>query len=326
MILSDFLSRANIIDQEDPYDLIPIIFSASTPELQLTEQPFNTLEILQAKYDNPPVEIYDIITRAKAKQEGVKVDEVTGINKTLDPHFKPEHQHKSKKSTNQIPITNPLKTKTTHSDIRAKQASQKLLQKSRKILSKPLTQVKRQIIPTQLTDKRPIINPDVEYTIPSPKFIPNPIDPLDTSNIDPLIDLDGPMQEQTIDIIHKRPLQTQFEIPPSLEEQIDQSKIYVKQLPKQTDIDKVLKQINKKVLRQCHLTSSLKDLQAAYLGSLHFRDIFLYLKQNKLPVSKRKCRQIMSASDQYFILDMLLFKLHEKQREDLDTKTVYTNL
>jgi hypothetical protein len=123
------------------------------------------------------------------------------------------------------------------------------------------------------------------------------------------------MQEQTIDIIHKRPLQSQFEIPPSLEEQIDQSKIYVKQLPKQTDIDKVLKQINKKVLRQCHLTSSLKDLQAAYLGSLHFRDIFLYLKQNKLPVSKRKCRQIMSASDQYFILDMLLFKLHENKEK-----------
>ena len=45
-------------------------------------------------------------------------------------------------------------------------------------------------------------------------------------------------------------------------------------LPKQSDIDQLLKQINRKVLKQLRLPANLEDLQAAYLASPHFKDMY----------------------------------------------------
>ena len=63
-------------------------------------------------------------------------------------------------------------------------------------------------------------------------------------------------------------------------------------LPKQSDIDKLLSQINKKVLKQLHLPASLNDLQAAYLSIPYFRDVYLYILHNKLPASNRLIRKL----------------------------------
>ena len=57
-------------------------------------------------------------------------------------------------------------------------------------------------------------------------------------------------------------------------------------LPKQADIDKILKVILIKVLKGTHLPVEIKEIQARYLTSSHFKDIYLYLSQNKLPTSK----------------------------------------
>ena len=55
-------------------------------------------------------------------------------------------------------------------------------------------------------------------------------------------------------------------------------------LPKQTDIDKILKVIQRKVLKGTYLPVELKEIQAGYLNRLHFKDIFLYLSENKLQI------------------------------------------
>ena len=61
-------------------------------------------------------------------------------------------------------------------------------------------------------------------------------------------------------------------------------------LPKQADIDKILKVIQRKVLKGIHLLVEIKEIQARYLSNSHFKDIYMYLSENKLPTSKTAIR------------------------------------
>ena len=66
-------------------------------------------------------------------------------------------------------------------------------------------------------------------------------------------------------------------IPPqSLDKVVDLSKTAYKFLPKQGEIDWLLKQIEEKVLRDINISNELRDLKAAYMESPHFRDIYIY--------------------------------------------------
>ena len=44
--------------------------------------------------------------------------------------------------------------------------------------------------------------------------------------------------------------------------------------------------IQRKVLKGTHLPMEIKEIQAGYLSSPYFKDIYLYLVQSKLPTSK----------------------------------------
>ena len=76
-----------------------------------------------------------------------------------------------------------------------------------------------------------------------------------------------------------------------------------------TDIDKILEVIRKKVLKGTHLPLMIKEIQAGYLSSLYFKDIYLYLVQNRLPVKKVAIKRVEVLAEKYIILDSLLFKL-----------------
>ena len=80
-------------------------------------------------------------------------------------------------------------------------------------------------------------------------------------------------------------------------------------LPKQTDIDKILKVIQRKVLKGTYLPAEIKEIQAGYLHSSYFKDIYLYLSQNKLPSSKAVVRRIEALAEKYILLDSLLLKI-----------------
>ena len=80
-------------------------------------------------------------------------------------------------------------------------------------------------------------------------------------------------------------------------------------MPKQTDIDKILKVIQRKVLKGTHLLVKIKDIQARYLTSSHFKDIYLYLSENKLPTAKAAIRKVEMLAERYILLDSLLFKI-----------------
>ena len=53
----------------------------------------------------------------------------------------------------------------------------------------------------------------------------------------------------------------------------------------------------------------MKDIQAGYLISSYFKDIYLYLDQNKLPIAKSAKRKIQALAENYMLLDLLLFKI-----------------
>ena len=76
MILSDFLSRQKNNDS-NPHEIIPISF--------------NMCKFLDDNYYN--IEKYLIQTRSQARSSGVKLPEVHGVGKNLDPNLKPEKQH-----------------------------------------------------------------------------------------------------------------------------------------------------------------------------------------------------------------------------------------
>ena len=82
-----------------------------------------------------------------------------------------------------------------------------------------------------------------------------------------------------------------------------------KYLSKQMDIDKMLETILRKVLKGIHLPIKMKEIQAGYLCSPYFKDLCLYLLQNKLPSSKPIIRKIETLAERYVMLDSLLFKI-----------------
>ena len=90
---------------------------------------------------------------------------------------------------------------------------------------------------------------------------------------------------------------------------IDTNNIVQQFLPKQTDIDKILEIIRKKVLKGTHLPLMIKEIQAGYLSSLYFKDIYLYLAHNRLPSKKAVIKRVELLAERYILLDSLLFKL-----------------
>ena len=57
------------------------------------------------------------------------------------------------------------------------------------------------------------------------------------------------------------------------------------------------------------LLLEMKEIQAGYLNNSYFKDIYLYLVQNKLPSSKAAIRKVEILAEWYTLLDSLLFKI-----------------
>ena len=74
-------------------------------------------------------------------------------------------------------------------------------------------------------------------------------------------------------------------------------------MPKQTDIDKILQILQRKVLKGTHLQVDVKEIQAGYLHSPYFKDIYQYLLQNKLLSSKLAIKKLEALSEKYVLLD-----------------------
>ena len=115
-------------------------------------------------------------------------------------------------------------------------------------------------------------------------------------NQNPNINLDfeenSPFQEGIISETIQRLDKSFFQNPKELEDLIDKGNLIHRFLPKQTNIDKILQIIQRKVLKGTHLPVELKEIQAGYLHSPYFKEIYQYLLQNKLPSSKLAIKKL----------------------------------
>ena len=69
------------------------------------------------------------------------------------------------------------------------------------------------------------------------------------------------------------------------------------------------------MLKGTHLHLTIKEIQAGYLNSPYFKELYLYLRYNKLPGSKGAMHKIEILSERYILLDSILFKLNiEKEK------------
>ena len=71
--------------------------------------------------------------------------------------------------------------------------------------------------------------------------------------------------------------------------------------------------IQRKVMKGTHLPIEIKKIQAGYLCSPYFKDLYLYLSQNKLPTSKSAIRKIEALAEKYVLLDSLLFRISSEK-------------
>ena len=75
------------------------------------------------------------------------------------------------------------------------------------------------------------------------------------------------------------------------------------------DIDKILDIIKRKVLKGTHLPLTIKEIQAGYLSSPYFKDLYLFLSQNKLPSKRSSVKKVETLAENFILLDSLIFKL-----------------
>ena len=97
--------------------------------------------------------------------------------------------------------------------------------------------------------------------------------------------------------------------PHELKDLIDTTKLIQKFLLKQTDIDKILGIIKRKVLKGMHSPLTIKEIQAGYLSSPYFRDLYLFLSQNKLPSKRSSMKKVEMLPESFVLLDSFIFKL-----------------
>ena len=58
-----------------------------------------------------------------------------------------------------------------------------------------------------------------------------------------------------------------------------------------------------------HIPVTMKEIQGGYLVSHYFKNLYLYLAQNKFPSTKTEIHKLEMLAEIYILLESLLFKL-----------------
>ena len=349
MVLSDFLSRQKM-DDSNPHELIPISFS-------LRDQVSDYFYQIDNENNLPRKDKYLVQTRSQVRSSGIRLPEIYGARKGLDPHVQPGKQksfpiqtvnkgtpthpipkprigqgraglRRKVKALLQIASPHPLPVQPiTEHDLRTAMPLPEPTNQSQSHVQSQLwprlssqhhpidpTQIPQQIGPK--IQHRPTPSYQDPFSRPPPKP-PDISDPLDSwkdlldNDSDRKLEIEEnlPFQEGIISEIYERPDNSYMQEPQELTDLIDTTKLIQKYLPKQTDIDKILDIIKRKVLKGTHLPLTVKKIQAGYLTSPYFKDLYLFLTQNKLPSKRSAIKKVETLAKSFVLLDSLIFKL-----------------
>ena len=123
------------------------------------------------------------------------------------------------------------------------------------------------------------------------------------------IDFKGysPFQEGIMSEAFQRLDKSFFQNPKELGDLINKGNFIHKYLPKQMDIDKVLEVIQRKVLKGTHLPMEVKEIQAGYLCTSYFKDLYLYLSEQP-PFFKISNQKIRSTSREICFIRLIIIQ------------------
>ena len=301
---------------------------------------FDMYKILENNLNNFGNDKYLIQTCSQAKSSGIKLLEVHGVEKSLDPNLRPEKQHTFPKQgkLERLQIGQGRARSKRKKPDPINQAINQPSNLSQEIPGRTKIETRKtnSIHSTNGANDRLVNNspfmPDVPFH-PDPLHRPpkqQPIKQNITQNI----------QEINPSLIlililkkthHFKKASCQrhskdwtghfFQNPKELGELINKENFVYKYLPKQTDIDKILEVIQRKVLRGTYLPMEVKEIQAGYLCSPYFKDLYLYLLQNKLPSSKSAIRKLETLAEKYVLLDCIIIQNITRKRDSGSSNT-----
>ena len=130
---------------------------------------------------------------------------------------------------------------------------------------------------------------------------------LTDSDLDMNSDFEGnsPYQEGVISESYQRPDKSYIQKPPYLGNLVDTDRL-IQNFCQNRQIQngyEILEIIQRKVLKGTHLPITVKEIQAGYLTSPYFKDLYLYLAQNKLPSRKNAICKVDALVERYSLLD-----------------------
>ena len=96
-----------------------------------------------------------------------------------------------------------------------------------------------------------------------------------------------------------------------------------KHIPRQSDIDKVVKTIETCMIHGLELPIQAQDLIKAYQTSMHFPDIYHYITDGKLPSSSKGQNCIHAEALKYVIVNNFLFRIDTRKDKDRDKGNLF---
>ena len=96
-----------------------------------------------------------------------------------------------------------------------------------------------------------------------------------------------------------------------------------KHIPRQSDIDKIVKNIETGVIYSLELPIQAQDLVKAYQHSTHFHDICQYIIDGKRPSNAKAQNCIRGEVLNYVVINHFLFRIDTQKDRDLDKGNLF---
>ena len=99
--------------------------------------------------------------------------------------------------------------------------------------------------------------------------------------------------------------------------------IICKHIPRQSDIDKIVRNIETHVIHSLELPIQAQDLIKAYQHSTRFHDIYQYIIDGKLPSSTKAQNCIRAKALNYVVINHFLFRIDTHKDKDADKANLF---
>ena len=96
-----------------------------------------------------------------------------------------------------------------------------------------------------------------------------------------------------------------------------------KHIPRQSNIDKIVKSIETCMIHGLELPIQAQDLVKAYQTSMHFQDIYHYITDDKLPSGSKAQNCIHAEAPNYVVVNNFLFRIDTRKDKDRDKGNLF---